>query len=306
MKDFSDGLEKVLWFFYRVLFPAIPGVFFVLFVIFYAYIYFTGLNLNIDTIKNILVNVSNISATFILILSFIVASIFEGIGYIIVFKLMKIASIANKIYDDDKNLKIMAERLSKDTDNIVNLSPNGKLYNGSLSLNLAIVLGNSNYPFFNNYFWFLISREYILINIVVCLISIVFFFCPLTLCKLNKEIFDNINFFFMQIVQIVLIILLIYTSKKVIIDFFEKDSNLKISIYYGIILSFISILGMVGILFFDNNSVRNWGILILCNALLFTITPLCIARVIREFLHIEYLIAATYIHSKYKDIITTK
>lgn len=298
MKEATEFIERLLWFIYRVLFTVIPGVF--MFLICYIFLYYTNSNLP-EQINDLLDEIRPVKWLALFSIIFCMSTLLEAIANVI-FKTLDFKGITRNKYGNDKILIKLLETNNKDLLEVSKSQEDDEKINLNETLfNFGLLTGNQQSNWFNNYIWFLISREYIFTNLAVALSAGAFVFFPYFLYyeyHLNFKIF-----YLFQVIQLGFLILIFLTIPSLLkIHYPAKPKDGYSGPLKTITNSFLFIpliLMALAIPMLTKAFLLPYGIFICFNAFLAFICPLIILRALREFVHVEYMILVSFAKDRY-------
>ncbi|MCL2073710.1 MAG: hypothetical protein FWH18_07310 [Marinilabiliaceae bacterium] len=290
----SSAFERLLWFVYRVLFTLLPSVLFFVILFVFCNAFYPDI---INSIGAVFQNLGFAKWIILLAIVFFINTILEALTNFIV-KFLDFSDVSKKCYEKEIDLTTEPSKFK-------NYFESKKSEVGNRGIfNLGILIGNQKSNTFNNYFWFLVAREFINTNTALVLILSSFILLPLCLYK-NYE-FSLWVYLLFQILQLLITFLVFWYSKRKLSDFYCNKKNKKNILCKSIILVFTQLfVASISIILFISD-LEIFGVFILSNSILCFICPILFLRAFREFLHVEYLIISVFAKDDYdKEISET-
>lgn len=293
MKEITESIERLLWFLYRVLFTLLPSTFLffvlVIFLKFYSQDAFSKLE---SVFRNF--GIQDWIFTFAII--FCINLILESLTHFF-FRLLNFDKISQDRYSNDKSLEQLLTLNNKTIYDCLKLNQ-GRIHLDSAFFNYGLIQGTGKSSWFNNYAWFLISREFLFSNLSISILICNIAFIPIFLVDyFNISMNWLIVFYMFQFASTFLVTK--YTSKLLITNYppFDNDStenksdNVKRNFLLILIPIIIFIISACCFLF---SIIEPFAYLLLVSGFVFLVCPMLFLRALREYIHVEYLILGSF------------
>jgi len=179
MKEVTEYFERLLWFIYRVLFTLLPSVF----LLFIATI-FINFSLPYETISALEKTFSSFGfEKWIVIFAvvFCINLIIESFTHL-VFKILNFTELSQVQYNKDKALINLLTTYNPKILELLNLN-HQKITLGAAVFNFGLAQSSQKSIWFNNYVWFLISREFLFSNLSISILLASISFLPFSIFK---------------------------------------------------------------------------------------------------------------------------
>lgn len=293
MKELSEYVERILWFIYRVLFTLIPAMF--LLIVLFLFVVSTNLELEewlLVSIKKIELNIWISIFAIVYMLNVLLEALTSFMLYLLDFR-----NLASSVYESDESFKSLMEKYNPEVFNIIKID-SGKIQLKRGLFNFGLIKGDRS-VWFNNYVWFLISREFLFSNSALVLISINLFLLPVFLYKVYKLNF--ICFLGLQIIESVIVILLVRLTKFFLRNHYGNeysDTSNKFNSIYVFVLVAASTIALI-LVNLSSGIYISIGVFLLTNIILCIMVPILYLRTCREYVNVEYLVMVNYLNRNY-------
>lgn len=309
MKESTEFIERLLWFLYRVFFTLIPGVLLLLlasiFIKEFLPAYFAMIE---NTIENL-----GIKSWIVFLASvFCMNLVLESFTNVLFYRVLDLKGITKKIYRNNEPFNVLLNKYNPQIYSILKMdekdepgsSPGAKKGRHSspgISLNeglfnFGLLVGNQKSVWFNNYIWFLISREYLFSNMSLVFIGSALFFFPYAIHTTYG--IDFTGFILYQAFQLVFTAAIILYSKLLLDYNYPRGSGSKMKNWMFLVLPVALALICLGVFYGSNKPV---SVFLLINFLLGFFCPVLFLRAFREYVHVEYLVMAFFAKEKYDN-----
>jgi len=216
MTEITEYFDRLLWFIYRVIFTVIPSVVFLC--ILMGFLIYTDVY-EFREIEYFIKSFGFFHWSIVFSIAFCVNLIFESFTNIIVYRILNFYKISIEICNEDKVLLKLLKKYNPEVlENIT--SENKKIELGPAIFNFGLLKSNSKSIWFNNYVWFLISREFLFCNTSFVILFSSILFIPYSIYYTvgsPDSILSNGNFMVIQVLQLFAAAGIILAS-KIIID----------------------------------------------------------------------------------------
>lgn len=285
MEQLYGSIERLLWFAYRVFFTLVPSIVFLYVCKLFTFQFFP------ESINKIMRTNSSENILIYFSVVYCVSLILESVTAFLI-RTFQFQKIATNEFENNLSFKKLLETGNISMSEILKTNSENKIELNSGVFNFGLLTGNQKSNWFNNYVWFLISREYLLSNTSIVLLFSGLFFCPYAL----SSYFQKFEFFIvLQTIQFIMVISIIWFS-KVFCEFYYPTKNIPFlnlkntSLWHLIIPTFLFLLSMMlfywGLFF--------WASFFCFNALLFVICPPLFFRTLREYINVDYIVMTSF------------
>jgi hypothetical protein len=299
MKELGEYFEKLLWFIYRVLFTLLPGGLFCLIVVIFLSQYKL---VNFDTVISWLETVKVPHWIIVFTVVFCVGLLFESFTHLIFRKEgLDFHQRVKENFMADEGL-VLLKKYNPQIWDIIYKNPKSVSLGPSL-FNFGLINGCHQSTWFNNYIWFLISREYLFSGLSLSLIAASVIVLPYSVSHMYVP-YNTTQFYVLEGIQLGAIVLLFVYSNKLLKLIYsahtKKYSKLSIILYLCSALLIVALALMAcNLWLFDNDTLKPCVIFLTINTALFLTSSLLFLRAFREFLHVEYFIATFFAKDNY-------
>ncbi len=296
MKELSEAIENLLWFFYRVFLTLIPAAFFVVAALLLTQKYFPDF-FSIELPGQLWETLKINAAVFIFIAAFIVNIIIEGLFHFMNNYLLDYGGLAKSIvtkkYDAYMHLIDKDVKSSLGIDGFI--SHRGNFFN---LLKFRIAEQNQGY---NNLFWYLISKEYLFNNLLIAICLLMFFFLPAGIMHdTNSKGYLSV----LLLVQGMLLLLFLTSSQHFLRKKYKLEKKHKAFLalpryYYWFYLFFFAGISLKAIAPFFPGFISDLFVLTGINLALYPLLFSLLSRGFKEFLQVEEAMIDAFINIKY-------
>jgi len=295
MKEVAEYFDKLLWFVYRVLFALLPSIFFLLIV----YAFFVSTNVDGFALINRYASALGIAQwVVVLAIGFCLNLLLEAItGF--AFRILNFRKITLDRYREDKALHKLLSTYSPKILELLKANDDRIVLEDAV-FNFGVLNGGQKSIWFNNYLWFLISREFLFSNISLVIIFSLLFFLPSYIhTKYSMHVSILVALEIMQLIATAL--LFVFTKKLLNLHYPATEIDYNFRSQKSIKLMLIPIAGFtISILLWPFNEWAPWSLFCLMNSILYFTAPLLFLRALREFVHVEYLIMTFFARDEYE------
>jgi len=293
MKEITESIERLLWFVYRVLFTLLPSAFlFFVLILFFSFYDYNAL-FNLETLFQ---NLGAEKWVFTFSIIFCINLILESLTHFF-FRLLNFNKISQDRYSNDKSLEKLLALNNQTILDCLKLNQ-GRIHLDSAFFNYGLLQGNGKTSWFNNYAWFLISREFLFSNLSISILICHIAFLPIILS----------NYFNLSMIWVIVFLMIQFCSSLLLIKFTGKllitnypplenestENTSKISRRNLLIILIPIIILLSSAFSFLFPKIEPFAWVLLSNGIVFLICPMLFLRALREYMHVEYLILSSY------------
>ena len=276
MKEAAEFIERLIWFVYRVLFTLFPSIILLLILALFTKEYFPQ---TIEKLETAIQSLGVEKWIILIAIIFCINLILEAATNLITYRILNLKEPCNNVWKEDTALQEILKKYNPDILGLLKKNKGSIDLNESL-FNFGLLGGNQKSIWFNNYIWFLISREYLFSNISLVFIFSLLFLFPYSICKESQ----SFEFLIYQILQTAFVVGIFIYSRGLLRNNYPRGNNLERDNIIGLLSTLTPCL--IALVFVNTKA----GLFVFVNSLAFFICPMLFLRVFREYLHVGYLI----------------